>query len=411
MVTTSYPRFRGDAVGTFLDPIARGVAARGHEVHVVLPWHPLWQRGTKEDGVVFHPFRYAPMRRLHVFGYAAALKADTVLRPAAYAAAPLALVAGSLKIRAVVRRHRPNLVHAHWVIPGGAMAALAVRSVPLVISLHGSDVYVAERHLAARRAAHAAFRRARWVTACSDDLQERAVALGADAGRIETIPYGVDASRFSPDPSARAEVRQALGLGADDPLLFAAGRLVRKKGFEYLIDAAALVAPKWPSLRVVIAGSGDLHRELSSRVALRGVERHVRLLGAIPQDRMPQFLAAADLVVVPSIRDDAGNVDGLPNVVLEALASGTALVTTRAGGIGSVAVDGHTAAIVPERDASAMADAIDRLLGDAGARGRLGRAARTDAMTLRTWERVAAEFERVYALALDETRESGLPSK
>src|ERR671916_763814 len=94
MVTTSYPRFPGDSVGTFMEPIAKGVAALGHAVHVVAPWHPAITRGKVEDGVFFHFFRYAPVPALTVFGYAAGLRADVKLKGAAWAAAPLALAAG-----------------------------------------------------------------------------------------------------------------------------------------------------------------------------------------------------------------------------------------------------------------------------------------------------------------------------
>ena len=80
MVTTSYPRFPGDSVGTFMEPIAKRVAARGHEVHIVAPWHPRITRGTVEDGVFFHFFKYAPMPALNVFGYAAGLRADVQLK-------------------------------------------------------------------------------------------------------------------------------------------------------------------------------------------------------------------------------------------------------------------------------------------------------------------------------------------
>src|SRR5688500_19896124 len=100
MVTTSYPRFPGDSVGTFMEPIARSVAARGHEVHVVAPWHPLVARAAVEDGVHFHFYRYAPLRALNVFGYAAAMRADVSVRGAAYLAAPLALAAGWQAARA-----------------------------------------------------------------------------------------------------------------------------------------------------------------------------------------------------------------------------------------------------------------------------------------------------------------------
>ena len=73
MVTSSYPRFPGDSVGTFMEPIATSIAARGHEVHVVAPWHPLVSRADEENGVHFHFYKYAPSPQLNVFGYAAAL--------------------------------------------------------------------------------------------------------------------------------------------------------------------------------------------------------------------------------------------------------------------------------------------------------------------------------------------------
>src|SRR5512143_1943447 len=97
MLTTSYPRFPGDSVGTFMEPIAKHVAARGHEVHVVAPWHPLVTRGREEDGVFFHFFKYAPVQALNVFGYAAGMHADVRIRSAAWAAAPLAVASGWFK--------------------------------------------------------------------------------------------------------------------------------------------------------------------------------------------------------------------------------------------------------------------------------------------------------------------------
>jgi glycosyltransferase involved in cell wall biosynthesis len=107
-------------------------------------------------------------------------------------------------------------------------------------------------------------------------------------------------------------------------------------------------------------------------------------------------LAAADVAVVPSVRDDAGNVDGLPNVVLESLASGTPLVATAAGGIGSVVADGVTGLIVPQRDVTALAGAIDRLLADRVLAARLGDTARQWAVAEGSWSRAAERFESVY---------------
>jgi glycosyltransferase involved in cell wall biosynthesis len=296
----------------------------------------------------------------------------------------------------VATKKRATIMHGHWVIPGGVIAAMAARSLPLVISLHGTDVFVAERHAMARWAARAAFRQAIRITACSDDLRVRALAMGADPARIETVPYGVDTARFAPNDRTRAEVRRDLGLG-DAPVVLAAGRLVKKKGFEYAIDAAQQLAASHPGLRLLIAGDGDLMADLAGRA--RDAGDRVRMLGNQPQGTIARLAAAADVIAVPSIRDDAGNVDGLPNFALEALASGTPVVATTAGGLPQVIEDGTNGLLVPERDASALARAVSALLDDRGRALRIGQAARARVIRDFSWEHVAERFEAAYALA------------
>ena len=394
MVATSYPRFPGDGVGSFMEPIARSVAARGHEVHLVAPWHPAITRGKEEHGVFFHFFHYAPVPSLNVFGYAGGLRADTDLKLSAWLAAPLALAAGWFKAWRVATKRRATVMHGHWVVPGGVMAAAAAGRLPLVLSLHGSDVYVAERHAAARRAARYAFGRAGWVTACSDDLRTRACALGAAADRIETLPYGVDVERFAPAPEARAEVRRVLEVG-DAPLIFTAGRLVRKKGFEFLIDAVRTIRRDVPDVRLVIAGEGDLGEDLRARAA--DLAEHVRFVGNVPQDMVGRMSAAADVVAVPSVHDDQGNVDGLPNFALEAMATATPLVATRAGGLSSLIDNDRTGLLVPERDAAALGEALRAVLEWPAARRReMGERGRARIRTDFGWPRVGDRLEAAY---------------
>ncbi len=384
-----------------MDPIAQGIAARGHEVHLVAPWHPKWDRPKLDGGVHFHLFHYAPAASLNTFGYAEGMRGDVRLRASAIAVAPLAMLAGWFKALRVAQKKHATIVHAHWVVPGGVIGAAAAGSTPLVISLHGSDVFVAERHAAARMAARQAFARARWVTACSEDLRTRAVAIGAGARRSSVIPYGVDSDQFRPDPDARARGRETLGIADNVPLVVAIGRLVRKKGFEHLIDAAAILKPQHAHLRVAIAGEGDLRAELSERARSAGVGDVVQFLGGVPHHEVPMLLSAADVAVAPSVRDAAGNVDGLPNTVMEIMASGTPLVATRAGGIGAVADDGTTARLVPEGDARALAAAIDELLADKAAARALGAQARLEVCGRHSWARVAEEFEAVYDGAME----------
>jgi len=394
MVATSYPRFPGDGVGSFMEPIAKGVAALGHEVHLVAPWHPAITRGKSEDGVFFHFFKYAPVPSLNVFGYASGLRADTDLRAAAWAVAPAALAAGWFKAWRVATKRRATIMHGHWVIPGGVMAAAAARSLPLVVSLHGSDVFVAEQHRLIGAMARRVFARAGAVTACSDDLHQRALALGADAGATTTVPYGVDTVRFAPNAAVRAEFRTGLSLG-DGPLIVTAGRLVSKKGFEFLIDATRALRETHPSLTVLIAGEGDLRDALRARAA--GLPVH--LLGNQSQDDIARLVAAADVVAVPSIRDDAGNVDGLPNFALEALASGTPVVATRAGGLPQAITDHENGRLVAERDVQGLTAAITDVLARADRGRALGEAARARVLRDHSWATTAGRMLDAYHTA------------
>ena len=209
---------------------------------------------------------------------------------------------------------------------------------------------------------------------------------------MAVVPYGVDADRFHPDADARRRVRSQLGVGPDTPLAAAAGRLVRKKGFEYLIDAMQ----QTPAVILAIAGDGTLKDEFHARAAALGVAERVRFLGDRSQDDVAALFAAADVIVAPSIRDDSGNVDGLPNVVMEALSSGTLLISTTAGGIGSVVEHERTGLIVPEKDAGAIARALNRTLADPATGQRIGSAARALATSRFGWDQTAAAFESAY---------------
>jgi glycosyltransferase involved in cell wall biosynthesis len=397
MVTSSYPKFPGDVTAPFIESIARGVAARGHAVDVVLPYHPALRRGNDEP-VRFHPYHYAPSDGLSLWGYAQSLESDVRVRRGVYLLAPFVALSLRRRVSALLTDRRYDAVHAHWVVPNAAMVADLVRAhgVPLVVSLHGSDVFLAERLAPARALARATFAAAGAVTACSGDLRRRAVVLGSRPERTLTVPYGVDAELFAPVGDGAA-IRARLGVPAGAFLVLAFGRLVEKKGFAYLVEAAA----RLDGVAVVIAGHGDLKQALAARARELGAP--VQLPGALARAEIAAALAASDAVVVPSVVDQAGNVDGLPNTLLEALAAGKPVVATRVAGIPDVVTHDRDALLVPEKDAGALAEALRRLVGEPETRGRLARAARHLAETRLTWEATCQSFEACYeqAAALD----------
>jgi glycosyltransferase involved in cell wall biosynthesis len=393
MVTSSYPKYPGDVTAPFIEMIAKGVADRGHEVDVVLPFHPELRRGSDEP-VRFFPYRYAPKDSWSLWGYAQSLERDVRVRKAVYMLAPLVAFAlrETLGARLVARRY--DTVHVHWVVPNAVLVDDMVKAhgVPLVVSLHGSDVFLAETMPLLRGAASRTLFAAGAVTACSGDLGQRAVALGARSQRTRTVPYGVDVAEFAPE-KASPSIRARLGVAPETFLVLAVGRLVEKKGFTYLVEAAA----KTGGIHVVIAGEGDLRTALEAQA--RALQAPVTFTGALDRATVAAALAAADAVVVPSIVDAAGNVDGLPNSLLEALAAGRPVVASRVAGIPDVVDDEDNGLLVPEKNPGAIAAALRRLVRETETAARLGRRARERAVVALSWQAVARSFEDCYAQA------------
>lgn len=400
MLASSYPKWVGETTAPFIEEIAAGVAARGHAVTLLAPWHPELRRAPEERGVRLRFFRYAPHPSLNIWGYAQSLLSDTDLKGRALAVAPFALLAS---LRAVVGALEEaeaagepfDIVHAHWVLPNGppaALAALAAR-LPLVVSLHGSDIYLAERNWAMSVTAALAFRSAAAVTACSGDLHRRGLLLGARAVRSQVIPYGVNPDEFRPDPVARAAVRAELGLADGVPLVVGLGRLVAKKGFGVLLAAWPQVLAARPDARLAIVGYGDLRAELEQQAAALGIGASVCFTGRLERRRAAAYMAAADVFALPIVRD---GVDGLPNVLLEAMGAGRAIVASRVAGVPDVIDTGVHGLLVPERDPAALAAALGRVLADPNLAQALGAAARARVEQELTWERSCARFEDVY---------------
>ncbi len=398
MLTSSYPKFRGDTTAPFIESIATHIAAQGVETHVVLPEHRELKRGAVQDGVHFHPYRYALKREWTLWGYAEALRADVKLKRGVYALAPFALASSFGKMMQLTAREKFDVLQAHWVLPNAPAAALVAqaRRLPLVISMHGSDVFMAEKNRAFGAAARWSFQRAAWLTACSDELMQRALAIGADENKTELIPYGADAKAFHAQPADAQRVRAQLRLRDDDVMILAVGRMVYKKGFEFLVAAMPKILKRAPNARLVLVGYGDLRDELETQARALGLNGEVTFAGRVRREEIPAYFWAADIVSVPSVRDAAGNVDGLPNVALEAMAAGKPIVASNIAGFPDVIRDGESGVLVPEKDATALADAIVELANDAPLRERLGAHARVQVHERLNWENVAKRFVAVY---------------
>ena len=328
VLTTSYPRSPGDAAGRFVADAVEHVRLRGVGVEVVGP------QQYRHYGIAYGHGMLGNLRRRPWLA---------VLVPSMLAS----FVRAALRVDA-------DLLHAHW-LPAGWVAERSGK--PYVVQVWGTDVELARRApWLARRVLH----RARLVIAASNDLAERARALGAREVRV--IPSGV-------------ELPERVGIEADPAEVLYAGRLSAEKGVLELLDAT-------DGLKLVVAGDGPLRDRIPSA---RGFVSH---------DELEQLYARAAVVACPSRRE------GFGVVCLEAMAHGRPVVATRVGGLLDLVVDGETGIVVPPRDPAALRAALERLLADPDLRRKLGSAGRERARTHFSWERVTDATLAAYAEAM-----------
>lgn len=402
MVATSYPKYAGDTTAPFIAEIAAGVVAHGHAVRVLLPHHREFVHDAVERGVELSTFHYAPHPSLAVWGYAESLKADVGLKQSALMAAPFAIPATMWALYHHIRAFKPDIIHAHWVLPNGLPAWLLSRvcGIPLVVSMHGSDVAMAERNQLFGGLARRIFAHSRMNTACSGDLHHRAIQLGARPIDTHVLPYGVAVDAFDPHSGDRAWIAQRFGIAPDVPLVVAVGRFVYKKGFHTLIESLVRLRTAHPELRLLLGGYGDLQDAYVSRAAALGVSDMIVMPGQLLRDDVAKVIASADVYCVPSVHDESGNVDGLPNALLEGMSAGRAVVASAIAGIPDVIQHGIHGELVPEGDVDALAMAISTLITQPAYAQQLGQQARTRIIEELTWAQTTAHLVRYYQEAI-----------
>ena len=272
------------------------------------------------------------------------------------------------------RLDRAGLQHVHayflsWPACIG-LALAAVTGVSLSIGAHARDVFV-ERGAVRLKAA-----RARFIVACTRQAAEhlKSQLPAACHAKLFVCYHGVDIG--GTPPGARS-ARNARVTG--EHILACVGRLVAKKGHQDLLRAFARVAGRLPCCKLIIAGSGPERERIEQLTRTLGLAGQVELWGWQDPDVTRNLIETADLLVVPSVVAPDGDRDGIPNVILEALAVGTPVVATRLDGIAEALADGRNGLLVPPGDIDAMASALVEALGNPRRWERLSGAARATA--------------------------------
>jgi glycosyltransferase involved in cell wall biosynthesis len=386
-----YPQHASDTQATYVHDINRHLVRRGHVVTVVTPGDPSLPREDTFDGVRVVRFPFEPPPDL-TYGRVAQSRVSWIGRFARLAVMAHYMEAQYRAILNEARENGADMIHAHWAIPTGPAAVVAARKLrlPSIITMHGGDVYVNPEQgydfptrWYVRPALRWTLRHAGALTAITDDCRQHALRAGAPAEKIRLVFNGTDLRRFSPEENG------------GDPrfgpnMIFACRQLFPRKGIRFLLEAGAQLKPRFPDLKIVLAGDGFERPELMRLAQELGIAADVTFLGWVPNADLPQYYRAAALSVIPSLEEGFG----IP--AAEAMGCEVAVVASDAGGLPEVVEHGVTGLVVPRGDANALAQAIGSLLADPERRRQMGLAGRARALRLFDWDRSAEQFEELY---------------
>jgi glycosyltransferase involved in cell wall biosynthesis len=395
-VTHNVPRFEGDAAGSFVLRLAVALQAQGARVHIVAPGAGGMAAGDTLEGVRIDRVRYASEARM-TLAYTGTM-AETV---AGSWGGRVALLQLLIALRRHVRRCLDDarssgdpfdVMHIHWWFPAGLALLTSARAgdPPRVLTMHGSDVRLAEKKTVVHPVMRAVLGEATVRTAVSSWLADIAHRL-APAGDVQVAPMPVDIRHFeAPPPAPHAGGRR-------DGLLFV-GRLNAQKGLADLLRA--LASPLLAGHTLMVVGDGPDRESLNALADELQLAQRIQWRGALPQGALAPLYRGARAVVVPS------RGEGLGLVAVEAQLCATPVVAYAEGGLLDVVRLEHGGTLVQSGDIGALSEAIARVTADDRTIERLGSTARADMLARFTPDAVARRYLQLYDDAL-----AGFPAK
>lgn len=314
VLTSTYPRWAGDPEPGFVHELSRRLTDR-FRVIVVGPHAAGAETAEVLDGVEVLRYRYAP-ERLATLVNDGGIVVNLRRNRWKYFLVPGFVLAQAWRAWRLIRTEKVDVVHAHWLVPQGLVAAmlrcLPGLGVPFVVTSHGADLFALQGRWV-HRIKRFVIRSSSTITVVSQAMRDRMREIAPGAGHVRVQPMGVDLQeRFVPDPETPR---------SEDELLFV-GRLVEKKGLRHLLDVMPMLIARRPGTRLRIAGFGPEASLLKEHVKVLGISEHVEFLGAVSQAELPYLYRRAALFVAPFVQAGSGDQEGLGLVLVEAAGCG-----------------------------------------------------------------------------------------
>ena len=391
VLTTTFPRWPNDADPPFVYNLSKRLTQK-FDVTVHTPHYPGAKTREFLDGMHIYRFRYnfAPLEKLAgSTGILPTLRANKML----YIIVPFLIGCQFFSLLFLVRKLRPDIIHAHWLFPQGFAAIILKRvfNIPVVVTAHGTDVYGLKGKIF-NWLKKEVCQHADGITVVSASLKQalEVILPKKCAEQIAIIPMGAD-STFFMYKNRKDHIKMNIGIG--NRVILFVGRLSEVKGVKYLIDAMLIVRKQYTNTQLLIIGNGELHGNLKEQAKTAGLTNSVHFLGSIPNVELPAYYAVADIFIAPSIIAKGGDREGFGLTLVEAAMCGCLVISTKTGGIEDIIQDGKTGFLVPQKDAKALAEKILYTFAHEDEIDKMREAARIRCIEKFDWSVIAGRYE------------------
>lgn len=384
-LTTSFPRFHGDFAGAFVWHWAKGFCDNGNSVSVVAPDDEAALTEPEDRDIQISRFRYFWPLSFQSFAYGAGVISRIRKNPLRLVQAPFFML--SFFLQAIKKANETDVYFSFW-FPSACIGA-AVKyftGKPIIARLSGSDLIFIQSPLTSFLV-KTVLKRTLLVVCQDNKFRSALIQLGVAEDKIFCIKNGLDASLFRPIP--KEEARKHLRLDMDKLYILTVGRLSKSKGHSLLIEAFNRLSKNNERLHLIIAGEGEERQSLEKAISSLNLSDRISLAGFQKNDTIPHWLNSADIFILPSL------LEGTPNIMLEAMACGLPVISTKVGGVEEAITNEQNGCLIKANSTQEIESAMSRLLKEPELRYKLGEAAQeTISNQFASWDRQAMTLEK-----------------
>jgi len=400
VLTSSFPRYRGDYAGNFVFKLLSLLRPFG-SISVLSPHGPNLKSRERFDDIDVFRFPYFLPTNYQYLSRDGGLAYNFNGHVLAKVQAPLFIASEMLCAARLVSSRDIEIVNSHWLLPQGFVGAVLKKffNFKHVITLHSSEITFAKRILFGQMITRFTVNNADAIISVSRHRANELLEMIPSKDRlniqkkVKIIPMGVDIGDLK-DEAEIKNLRIKHNVEQKKVILFV-GRLVEVKGCKYLIQAMSIITRSLDDVILLIVGGGPLESELRSLVKEHQLDDYIRFEGFVNPEQVCEYYSIADLLVFSSIVDSSGFDEGLPVVLLEALAFGKPVVSTRVKGALEVIEDGHNGMLVEQKNPEQIAEKTIELLTDDNLREHLAKQARISARKY-DWRVIAQQYADIY---------------